>query len=952
MTDPSNGNEEAIQARRRLMTGDDPEKAAAAAFELGVYYMSQLNGAAEAESCFRHAIEQQDPVVATAALTNLAGLLQTVGRIDEAIEIYRRLIDLNESGTQVKATYALGVVLSGRPPHMGEGEALLRHASASDDSEYGPLASYDLGVLLANQPGRLSEGLDALARAAASNHPTYSTRAWFNLGVLWAEHGSRQEAEGAYRRVIASGDPELCSMAAVNLGSLLDDQGTRVADAESAYRVAIESDHPHQKFLAKLNLGNMLARLPERRGDSEAAYRGAMLSPDPHVAASAAYNLGCLLAAIPSRAADAEAAFRAAVAAGDPEHAPIALYNLGRLLGEHADRWDDARGVLEAARNSGDPRVVALADNLLSRLDVSTIPERLVPILDDTWRCARVASQGGFYIEEYLPVSETSGNWTAIVTAVQLAQPDMTPLVYMDALRQDVESTVNDGRLAWQVIERSDAELIYESEISGDVATVDQNELSRIVQHNGRIYTIQHAIRGDLARARKEKARRLATLRNARFVRAPAPSPVASAAIDESLSAAIIDRLATLQTMSIADRIVFCRDGVKQLSKNSHRLHWGLLNFQLALALIQRDAETPANETDLDEIVACLRRALEILRPDTNADLWGRALAMLGRVELARARRHSRHGEPAEQVAVGQSISHAIAAFEKALTSFQPGTYDWCRIMVDLGDARLNVDADAAVSTYTETLSVMENMPPVRSEDYADGLGMALNELNVRAIVGIQDVDRLKNGDPIVSESAIERPKRGSILYLRPLFSAGHFLLPNQCVAGTFDAGYSAEPDNITLEALLYRSLAGELTFFSLGGRPEGYGGTRIIMASGGANWKSTLSTLERTADIVLIVPHLSDGVRWEIDLLSERGSFGKSLFVMPPLATDTDVPKIWADATPMMAERGLEIPRYQPNGCIFRFGSAGKVADKWEFSLLWKNQMRSAIDCFIPASA
>ena len=61
-------NEEGILARRRLMHGNDREKSAAAAFELGVYYSDQLGGEVEAELCFRHAIAMNHPAISPPAL--------------------------------------------------------------------------------------------------------------------------------------------------------------------------------------------------------------------------------------------------------------------------------------------------------------------------------------------------------------------------------------------------------------------------------------------------------------------------------------------------------------------------------------------------------------------------------------------------------------------------------------------------------------------------------------------------------------------------------------------------------------------------------------------------------------------------------------------------------------------------------------------------------------------
>jgi hypothetical protein len=107
------------------------------------------------------------------------------------------------------------------------------------------------------------------------------------------------------------------------------------------------------------------------------------------------------------------------------------------------------------------------------------------------------------------------------------------------------------------------------------------------------------------------------------------------------------------------------------------------------------------------------------------------------------------------------------------------------------------------------------------------------------------------------------------------------------------------------------------------------------------------IELLEESADLILLVPLLSEGVRWEIKPLSERGSLGKTVFIMPPLATDIDVPRLWAEATPMMTEYGLEAPPYRPDGSIFSFGRDGKVAERWGFGFLWKNKLLSAMNIY-----
>jgi hypothetical protein len=56
--------------------------------------------------------------------------------------------------------------------------------------------------------------------------------------------------------------------------------------------------------------------------------------------------------------------------------------------------------------------------------------------------------------------------------------------------------------------------------------------------------------------------------------------------------------------------------------------------------------------------------------------ICGDALASLSRVEFARAERHGQSDKPAQKELVCRSLSHGIAAFEKARTAFKPGTVD------------------------------------------------------------------------------------------------------------------------------------------------------------------------------------------------------------------------------------------------------------------------------------
>jgi hypothetical protein len=272
--------------------------------------------------------------------------------------------------------------------------------------------------------------------------------------------------------------------------------------------------------------------------------------------------------------------------------------------------------------------------------------------------------------------------------------------------------------------------------------------------------------------------------------------------------------------------------------------------------------------------------------------------------------------------------------------------------MVELGDARLSVDLDAAADTYAEMLAAGENTAPLPKEENTDQHRKALREFGARAISGIQSIDRLRSGSPIVPAKYLNRAKRGMLLYLRPLLSASSLQLPNRCVSGAFEVGFEREPDQLTLEALLYRALGTELNFMSLGGRPEGYGGTRLMMAAGGEDWRSLLPTLDKTTDLIVMVPHVSEGVRWELEYVVRTGALSRTLFIMPPHSTDTDVEAMWSGAVAILEEHNLRPPNYRSQGAILRFGPDGSVAEEWDFDTLWKNTLLREIEHLLPGGA
>jgi TolA-binding protein len=194
------------------------------------------------------------------------------------------------------------------------------------------------------------------AAVAAGNSDAASVAA-FNLGLLLQEQSDLEGAKAAYQQAIASGDTEIAPRAVAFMGTLLREQGD-VEGAKAAYQEAIASGQAYYAPVAAFNLGVLLKEQGDLTG-AKAAWQQAIDSGHAEMAPEAAFNLGLLLQE-QSDLEGAKAAYQQAIASGDVEMAPGAAVNLGNLLREQGD-VEGARAAYQRAIASGDVEMVPRA---------------------------------------------------------------------------------------------------------------------------------------------------------------------------------------------------------------------------------------------------------------------------------------------------------------------------------------------------------------------------------------------------------------------------------------------------------------------------------------------------------------------------------------------------------------------------------------------------------------
>jgi protein O-mannosyl-transferase len=160
---------------------------------------------------------------------NLAKTLETQGKPDQALELYRRAVILRPDNAD--AHYNLARLLAGQ----GQQEAAIRHyrqASAikPDDADI----HNNLGLLLAAR-GEVEASLAELQKAVKID-PNHA-RAYFNMGKVFARQGDFDKAAAAYQKALTL-DPTEVEIR-LGLGSVLARQGNLEA-AIMQYQQAVK----------------------------------------------------------------------------------------------------------------------------------------------------------------------------------------------------------------------------------------------------------------------------------------------------------------------------------------------------------------------------------------------------------------------------------------------------------------------------------------------------------------------------------------------------------------------------------------------------------------------------------------------------------------------------------------------------------------------------------------
>ena len=227
----------------------------------------------EALRCYKYAAKARPEAIF--AMSNLAGILTKMGKLDEAEATLRKLLRTRKGCPE--ALNNLGTVLV-RQGRIEEAETAYRRALRVKP-EY-PLALYNLGNTL-NELNKYEEA-EIAYRQAIKLKPEYA-QALCNLASVKHEQGHINEALELARRALEIKPNHkviiriVTEFEELKMAAEFETQG-KLKDAEKIYRKMTHSSAEYP--LAYFNLGNNLAK-QNRVEEAEAAYKNAIdLNPN------------------------------------------------------------------------------------------------------------------------------------------------------------------------------------------------------------------------------------------------------------------------------------------------------------------------------------------------------------------------------------------------------------------------------------------------------------------------------------------------------------------------------------------------------------------------------------------------------------------------------------------------------------------------------------------------
>jgi hypothetical protein len=293
-------------------------------------------------------------------------------------------------------------------------------------------------------------------------------------------------------------------------------------------------------------------------------------------------------------------------------------------------------------------------------------------------------------------------------------------------------------------------------------------------------------------------------------------------------------------------------------------------------------------------------------------------------------------GEPREDAAylVGEQVRLAMAEFDRAEELYQAARDTAGRAEVILAKADI-VRMLGGSDSYQEATILNGRAWSFLTQE--PGIQAALGSERWAALLrqvwlSMGELDR-KELDATHHGLSLGQV-RANAIFLRPLSSTREVWL--QPPVGYQGSGVTPAEHGVTLEVALSRALNPVVDIFYVGGALHP-GAMASGTSTGSEVWRDAVQLSLEDGDIVILVPGVTPGMRWELEYVIVRGHLDRCLLSMMPLIPGFPSQELWEKSRNLAAAKGLTLPPYSTSGAFFRLNNKGRLVRRLSFDALWE---------------
>ena len=102
-------------------------------------------------------------------------------------------------------------------------------------------------------------------------------------------------------------------------------------------------------------------------------------------------------------------------------------------------------------------------------------------------------------------------------------------------------------------------------------------------------------------------------------------------------------------------------------------------------------------------------------------------------------------------------------------------------------------------------------------------------------------------------------------------------------------------------------------------------------------DWKSNFELFAKAAHSIIVIPGYTPSTMWEIEWLKTNFLLDKTIFIMPGHINKDEsfnITQFWDKTIENLSDIGIELPKYQYEGLLFKMNAYGKLTRKRPLSL------------------